>query len=66
VEQRPGTEGLGLVLLGLHLMVFAGVGIIFLPRCIATLSILPWERLTALRRPTFPTAVPPSRRPRSG
>ena len=27
-------------------MAFAGVPIIFLPHCIAILSILPWERLT--------------------
>ena len=29
-----------------HVLVFAGVTIIFLPHCIAILSILPWERLT--------------------
>jgi hypothetical protein len=39
-------------LLGFHVMVYAGVGIIFLPHCIAILSILPWERLTAARRRT--------------
>jgi hypothetical protein len=33
-------------LLGFHVMVYAGVSIIFLPHCIAILSILPWERLT--------------------
>ena len=38
--------GLVLFLIGFHLMVFAGVTIIFLPHCIAILSILPWERLT--------------------
>ena len=32
-------------LLGFHLMVFAGVKIIFLPHCVAILSIFPWERL---------------------
>ena len=37
-------------LIGFHLMVFAGVTIVFLPHCVAILSILPWERLTA-RRP---------------
>jgi hypothetical protein len=37
-------------LLGFHVMVYAGVGIIFLPHCIAILSILPWERLGAARR----------------
>jgi hypothetical protein len=42
--------GLVLFLLGFHVMVYAGVGIIFLPHCIAILSILPWERLTTLRR----------------
>jgi hypothetical protein len=34
-----------LFLLGFHVMVYAGVTIIFLPHCIAILSILPWERL---------------------
>ncbi|MBB3086080.1 MFS transporter permease [Geodermatophilus sabuli] len=32
-------------LLGFHLAVFASVGIIFLPHCVAILSILPWERV---------------------
>lgn len=32
-------------LLGFHLMTFAGVSIIFLPHCVAILSLLPWERL---------------------
>jgi hypothetical protein len=32
-------------LLGFHLSVFASVKIIFLPHCVAILSILPWERL---------------------
>jgi hypothetical protein len=41
-------------LLGFHVMVFAGVGIIFLPHCIAILSILPWERLSPAWRQTFP------------
>ncbi|HEX2298526.1 MAG TPA: hypothetical protein VHH34_08425, partial [Pseudonocardiaceae bacterium] len=36
-------------LLGFHVMVYAGVTIIFLPHCVAILSILPWER--------FPDAV---------
>jgi hypothetical protein len=36
-------------LLGFHLMVFAGVTIIFLPHCVAILSILPWERAPELR-----------------
>ena len=34
------------LLLGFHVMVYAGVTIIFLPHCIAILSILPWERFT--------------------
>ena len=38
------------LLLGFHLMVFAGVTIIFLPHCVAILSILPWERLPELRQ----------------
>jgi hypothetical protein len=42
--------GLVVFLLGFHVMVYAGVGIIFLPHCIAILSILPWERLGAARR----------------
>jgi hypothetical protein len=36
-------------LIGFHLMVFAGVTIVFLPHCVAILSILPWERLPELR-----------------
>ncbi|MGY1706346.1 MFS transporter permease [Geodermatophilus sp. SYSU D00697] len=32
-------------LLGFHVAVFASVKIIFLPHCIAILSILPWERV---------------------
>ncbi len=36
-------------LLGFHLMVFAGVTIVFLPHCVAILSILPWERVPELR-----------------
>ncbi|MBN1093649.1 MFS transporter permease [Blastococcus sp. TML/M2B] len=34
-------------LIGFHVMTYAGVQIIFLPHCVAILSILPWERLTA-------------------
>ena len=50
-------------LIGFHLMVFAGVTIIFLPHCVAILSILPWERLPELRarlrrRPVHPPPVP--------
>jgi hypothetical protein len=32
-------------LLGFHLAVFASVKIIFLPHCVAILSVLPWERV---------------------
>jgi hypothetical protein len=51
---RTDRARIGLVafLLGFHVMVYAGVSIIFLPHCIAILSILPWERLTAARRRT--------------
>ena len=41
-------------LLCFHLAVFASVTIIFLPHCIAILSILPWERL--VRRTRSPDA----------
>jgi hypothetical protein len=47
VRSDRARVGLVLFLLGFHVMVFAGVTIIFLPHCIAILSILPWERLTA-------------------
>jgi hypothetical protein len=50
VRSDRARMGLVLFLLGFHVMVYAGVGIIFLPHCIAILSILPWERLTAFRR----------------
>ena len=43
-------------LLGFHVMVFASVTIIFLPHCIAILLLLPWERLTAGRRPGRPAS----------
>ena len=46
-----------LFLLGFHLMTYVGVTIIFLPHCIAILSILPWERLAAARRPATPGRV---------
>jgi hypothetical protein len=36
-------------LLGFHLMVFAGVRIIFLPHVVAILFLLPWERLRRVR-----------------
>ena len=41
---------LALFLLGFHVMVYAGVTIIFLPHCVAILSLFPWERLPAVRR----------------
>ena len=37
-------------LLLFHVMVFASVTIIFLPHCVAILSILPWERFSARAR----------------
>jgi hypothetical protein len=43
------TWTLALVFLGFHLMTFALVTIIFLPHCIALLSLLPLERLTGAR-----------------
>ena len=63
VRSDRARVGLVLFLLGFHVMVYAGVTIIFLPHCIAILSILPWERLTAVRRRTSlaptPAAAPP-------
>jgi hypothetical protein len=50
VRSDRARMGLVLFLLGFHVMVYAGVGIIFLPHCVAILSILPWERLTTLRQ----------------
>ncbi|MCZ2812391.1 MULTISPECIES: MFS transporter permease [unclassified Modestobacter] len=50
--------GLVLFLLGFHAMVYAGVTIIFLPHCVAILSILPWERLTVLQRRDSPAGLP--------
>jgi hypothetical protein len=49
VRSDRARIGLVLFLLGFHVMVYAGVTIIFLPHCVAILSILPWERLTVLR-----------------
>lgn len=51
VRSDRARTGLTLFLLGFHVMTFAGVGIIFLPHCVAILSILPWERLFPPRRP---------------
>ncbi|MBM7805753.1 hypothetical protein JOD57_001590 [Geodermatophilus bullaregiensis] len=57
------------LLLGFHATVYAGVTIVFLPHCIAILSILPWEKApeasAALRgrlgagRTPVPAAAPP-------
>jgi hypothetical protein len=58
VRNDRARAALVVFLLGFHVMVFAGVTIIFLPHCIAILSILPWERLTTDHRPRGP-AVPP-------
>jgi hypothetical protein len=55
VRSDRARVGLVLFLVGFHLMVYAGVQIIFLPHCVAILSILPWERLTARRVPTAST-----------
>jgi len=54
VRSDRARVGLVLFLLGFHVMVYAGVTIIFLPHCIAVLSILPWERLTTARRRSGP------------
>jgi hypothetical protein len=55
VRSDRARIGLVVFLIGFHLMVFAGVGIIFLPHCIAILSILPWERLTARQPQPVPS-----------
>jgi hypothetical protein len=54
VRSDRARIGLVLFLLGFHVMIYAGVGIIFLPHCIAILSILPWERLTERRLQSHP------------
>ncbi|WP_162245523.1 MFS transporter permease [Modestobacter sp. Leaf380] len=51
VRSDRARAGLVAFLLGFHVMVYAGVGIVFLPHCIAILSILPWERLRGVRLP---------------
>jgi hypothetical protein len=60
VRSDRARIGLVVFLLGFHVMTYAGVGIIFLPHCVAILSILPWERLTALRRPALGGAAVPA------
>ncbi|SDO16484.1 hypothetical protein SAMN05660199_01407 [Klenkia soli] len=57
VRSDRARIGLVLFLLGFHVMVYAGVGIIFLPHCIAILSILPWERLRRARAVAGPPPV---------
>jgi hypothetical protein len=58
VRSDRARVALVVFLLGFHVMVYAGVSIIFLPHCIAILSILPWERLTARRHEAgFPLGV---------
>jgi hypothetical protein len=49
VRRDRARVALVVFLLGFHVMVFAGVTIIFLPHCIAIASILPWERLVRAR-----------------
>jgi hypothetical protein len=58
VRSDRARVGLVAFLLGFHVMVYAGVGIIFLPHCVAILSILPWERLTWARRRGGPDLAP--------
>lgn len=50
VRSDRARVALVVFLLGFHVMVFAGVRIIFLPHCVAILSILPWERLPEATR----------------
>jgi hypothetical protein len=47
-----------LFLLSFHVITYLGLGIVFLPHCIAILSILPWERLRGLRQRTTPAPAP--------
>ncbi len=54
VRSDRARVALVVFLLGFHLMVYAGITIIFLPHCIAILSILPWERLTTARKEKAP------------
>ncbi|MBA3339909.1 MAG: MFS transporter permease [Geodermatophilaceae bacterium] len=58
VRRDRARIALVVFLLGFHLMVFAGVRIIFLPHVVAILSILAWERLR--RRSSRPEAIPRS------
>jgi hypothetical protein len=54
VRSDRARVALVVFLLGFHLMVFGGLRIIFLPHCVAILSLVPWER--------FPEAVAQVRR----
>jgi hypothetical protein len=47
-----------LFLLSFHVITYLGLGIVFLPHCIAILSIAPWERLRDLRQRTTPAPAP--------
>ncbi len=49
VRRDRARIALVIFLLGFHLMVFAGVRIIFLPHVVAILILLPWERLGRVR-----------------
>ncbi|WNV74728.1 MFS transporter permease [Geodermatophilus sp. DSM 44513] len=50
VWSNRARVALVVVLLGFHLAVYASVTIIFLPHCVAVLSILPWERVPEAAR----------------
>lgn len=65
VRSDRARIALALFLIGFHVMTYAGVQIIFLPHCVAILSILPWERLTARsgRRPAQSRATSSSAAP---
>jgi hypothetical protein len=60
VRRDRARIALVVFLLGFHVMVFAGVTIIFLPHCIAIVSILPWGRLVGARHRGAGTAPPTS------
>ncbi|TYP85921.1 HTTM domain-containing protein [Blastococcus xanthinilyticus] len=64
VRSDRARIALAVFLLGFHVMVYAGVQIIFLPHCVAILSLLPWERLTARFAPPAPAPVHPDPVPR--
>ncbi|MFV0535077.1 MAG: MFS transporter permease [Cumulibacter sp.] len=49
-----------IILLGFHISVYASVTIIFLPHCVAILSILPWEKLLRRDRADGPATDEPS------